>query len=124
MPAAFDWWLYLSFNWQATKGYKHIQKTSCLAIPVNAKMLLSRQNRISNDHRATRCMRDSSSANRPPWPCSKQQMQASQQGSPISGLPPLAIQHIAEPTCSLCRLWKRKKGSQCNHVRRHKGLAE
>lgn len=72
---------------------------NCLAIPVNAKMLLSRPNRISSGRRATHCMQNSPSANRPPWPCNKQQMQANQQ-----------IQRIAEPTCSLCRLQKRKKG--------------
>lgn len=117
MLGAFDWWLYLSFNWQATKGYKHIQKMSCLAIPVNAKMLLSRQNRISNDHRATCCMRDSSlqialhdratssrcrAANRAAYQRAAAAGNPAHRGANMQPLPPLETQ----------------KGSQCNHVRR------
>lgn len=122
MLGAFDWWLYLSFSWQATKGYKHIQKTSCLAIPVNAKMLLSRQNRISNDHRATLHARLVI--------CKSPSMavqQAANAGQPTrlaynSGLP--AAGNPAHRGANMQPLppLETQKGSQCNHVRRQKGL--
>lgn len=124
MLGAFNWWLYAaSFNWQATKGYKHIQRTVSRSPLMRRCCLAGRVAYPATTGPATACetlglqspstaVQQTADAGRPTRP-------------PISGLLQLAIQHSASRSQhAASAASKNAKALQCNHVRHRFGAAK